>query len=64
MVNILWLQGGVCSGNIMFFLNVEEFIVVEFIVDFGINILWYFIVGLEIGYQVIDLMNDCIFGKI
>lgn len=48
----------------MLFFNVEEFIVVELIVDFGINILWYFIVGLEIGYQVSDFFNDCIFGKI
>ncbi|MDR0792066.1 MAG: hypothetical protein LBE82_02065 [Chitinophagaceae bacterium] len=64
MANVLWLQGGACSGNTMSFLNAEEPTVVELIVDFGINILWHPSVGLEIGVQVKDLLNDIINGKI
>ena len=63
MANVLWLQGGACSGNTMSFLNAEEPTVVELIVDFGIHILCHPTVGLEIGHQVSDLMNDCISGK-
>ena len=41
MANVLWLQGGACSGNTMSFLNAEEPTVVELITDFGLNILWH-----------------------
>ncbi|MEZ4931343.1 MAG: hypothetical protein R2788_04325 [Saprospiraceae bacterium] len=51
MANVLWLQGGACSGNTMSFLDAQEPTVVELIVDFGINILCI-TVGLEIGHQV------------
>lgn len=64
MANVLWLQGGACSGNTMSFLNAEEPTVVDLVTDFGINILWHPSVGLEIGEQVSELMNDCISGKI
>lgn len=64
MANVLWLQGGACSGNTMSFLNAEEPTVVELIVDFGINILWHPSIGLEIGVQVKDLLNDIIAGKV
>ncbi len=64
MANVLWLQGGACSGNTMSFLNAEEPTVVELIVDFGINILWHPSMGLEIGDQVPQLLNDIISGKI
>ncbi len=64
MANVLWLQGGACSGNTMSFLNAEEPTVVELVVDFGINILWHPSMGLEIGHQVSQLLNDCISGKI
>ncbi len=63
MANVLWLQGGACSGNTMSFLNAEEPTVIELVTDFGINILWHPSVGLEIGEQVTDLMNDLIKGK-
>lgn len=63
MANLLWLQGGACSGNTMSFLNAEEPNVIELVVDYGINILWHPTIGLEIGNQVSDLMNDCISGK-
>jgi len=64
MANVLWLQGGACSGNTMSFLNAQEPTVVELIVDFGINILWHPTVGLEIGEQVGSLMKKCISGEI
>jgi Ni,Fe-hydrogenase I small subunit len=63
MANVLWLQGGACSGNTMSFLNAEEPTVVELVVDFGINILWHPSMGLEIGRQVGDLLNSIITGK-
>lgn len=64
MANLLWLQGGACSGNTMSFLNAEEPTVVELVTDFGINILWHPSLGLEIGQQVSDLLNDLLAGKI
>jgi hydrogenase small subunit len=64
MANVLWLQGGACSGNTMSFLNAEEPTVVELVTDFGINILWHPSMGLEIGHQVIRIMQDCISGKV
>ncbi|MCU0353687.1 MAG: hydrogenase [Cytophagales bacterium] len=48
----------------MSFLNAEEPTVVELVTDFGVNILWHPSLGLEIGEQVSDLMNDLIAGKI
>ena len=63
MANVLWLQGGACSGNTMSFLNAEEPTVVELITDFGLNILWHPTTGLQIGDQVQDLLKDIISGK-
>ena len=63
MANVLWLQGGACSGNTMSFLNAEEPTVVDLVTDFGINILWHPSIGLEIGEQVSELMDDCVSGK-
>jgi Ni,Fe-hydrogenase I small subunit len=63
MANVLWLQGGACSGNTMSFLNAEEPTVVELVTDFGVNILWHPSIGLEIGHQVSDLMESIIKGK-
>lgn len=64
MANLLWLQGGACSGNTMSFLNAEEPTVVELVTDFGINILWHPSIGLEIGEQVTELLEDIKSGKI
>ena len=64
MANVLWLQGGACSGNTMSFLNAEEPTVVELITDFGLNILWHPTTGLQIGDQVQDLLKDIIAGKV
>ena len=48
----------------MSFLNAQEPTVVELITDFGVNILWHPSIGLEIGHQVTDLLNDIIAGKV
>ncbi len=64
MANLLWLQGGACSGNTMSFLNAQEPTVVELVTDFGINILWHPSIGLEIGHQVVDLLEDIKAGKV
>lgn len=63
MANVLWLQGGACSGNTMSFLNAEEPTVVDLVTDFGVNILWHPSIGLEIGDQVIHLLNDIVQGR-
>jgi hydrogenase small subunit len=48
----------------MSFLNAEEPTVIDLVTDFGVNILWHPSIGLEIGSQVSDLLNDIIAGKI
>ncbi|MGB7444787.1 MAG: hydrogenase small subunit [Coleofasciculaceae cyanobacterium] len=64
MVNLLWLQGGACSGNTMSFLNAEEPSACDLITDFGINILWHPSLGVEMGEDLRQLLRDCISGKI
>lgn len=63
MANVLWLQGGACSGNTMSFLNAEEPTVPELVTDFGVNMLWHPSLGHEIGEQVNDLLNRCLSGE-
>ena len=48
----------------MSFLNAEEPTVVELVTDFGINVLWHPSIGLEIGHQVEELLNDILKGKV
>lgn len=62
MTNVLWLQGGACSGNTMSFLNAEEPSVCDLITDFGINLLWHPSLGLELGDDLQQLLRDCISG--
>ncbi len=64
MANVLWLQGGACSGDTMSFLNAEEPTACDLISDFGINLLWHPSLGLEMGEELIRLLQDCISGKI
>ncbi|MCF6276098.1 MAG: hydrogenase small subunit [Robiginitomaculum sp.] len=63
MANLLWLQGGACSGNTMSFLNAEEPSAVDLVTDFGINILWHPSLGVELGDNMKALMEDCISGE-
>ncbi len=64
MAILLWLQGGACSGNTMSFLNVEEPSACDLVTDFGINILWYPSLGLEIGDNLQKILRDCVSGAI
>ena len=64
MANLLWLQGGACSGNTMSFLNAEEPSACDLVTDFGINILWQPSLGLELGDNVQKLLRDCVSGVI
>lgn len=64
MVNLLWLQGGACSGNTMSFLNAEEPSVCDLITDFGINLLWHPSLGLQAGEELTQLLRDCLSGEI
>ena len=63
MANLLWLKGGACSGNTMSFLNAEEPSVIELVMDFGIRILYHPSIGLEIGEQVKEVLNDALNGR-
>jgi uptake hydrogenase small subunit len=63
MANLLWLQGGACSGNTMSFLNAEEPSACDLVTDFGINILWHPSLGVELGNNLKQLLNDCVSGK-
>jgi len=49
MANLLWLQGGACSGNTMSFLNAQHPSVCDLVTDFGIHILWHPSLGMERG---------------
>ncbi len=60
MTNIIWLKGGACSGNTMSFLNAEQPSVIELVTDFGIRILYHPSIGLEIGEQVNEILNDAL----
>lgn len=63
MANILWLQGGACSGNTMSFLNAEEPSACDLVTDFGFNILWQPSLGFELGESVQRILENCISGK-
>ena len=60
MANLLWLQGGACSGNTMSFLNAEEPSACDLVTDFGINMLWHPSLGLELGDNVQKILRDCV----
>lgn len=64
MTNVLWLQGGACSGNTMSFLNAEEPSACDLVNDFGVNILWHPSLGLELGIELRELLNKCVSGEI
>ena len=64
MANLLWLQGGACSGNTMSFLNAEEPSACDLVTDFGINILWHPSLGIELGDNLQKLLRDCVSGAI
>ncbi len=63
MANLLWLQGGACSGNTMSFLNAEEPSVCDLVTDFGINILWHPSLGMELGDALRQLLQSIIDGR-
>ena len=62
MANVLWLQGGACSGNTMSFLNAEEPSVCDLVTDFGINVLWHPSLGMELGDNLQQLLHGCVSG--
>ena len=64
MANLLWLQGGACSGNTMSFLNAEEPSACDLVTDFGINILWHPSLGVELGDNLQKLLRDCVSGAV
>ena len=63
MANLLWLQGGACSGNTMSFLNAEEPSACDLVTDFGIDIIWHPSLGLELGDQVKRMLEDIVAGR-
>lgn len=63
MPNLLWLQGGACSGNTMSFLNAEEPSVCDLVTDFGINVLWHPSLGVELGDGLQKLLRSVVSGE-
>ncbi len=63
MTNVLWLQGGACSGNTMSFLNAEEPSACDLVNDFGLNLLWHPSLGLELGEDLRALLDQCVDGR-
>ncbi len=64
MTNLIWLKGGACSGNTMSFLNAEQPSVIELVTDFGIRILYHPSIGLEIGEQVKEVLQEALDGVV
>jgi hydrogenase small subunit len=64
MANLLWLQGGACSGNTMSFLNAAEPSVCDLVTDFGIDILWHPSLGLELGEALKRRLDDIATGAL
>ena len=64
MANLLWLQGGACSGNTMSFLNAEEPSACDLVTDFGINVLWHPSLGVELSDTLKKILRDRVSGKI
>ena len=64
MANLLWLQGGACSGNTMSFLNAEEPSACDLVTDFGINVLWHPSLGLELGENLRRMLDAIVSGEI
>src|SRR6201989_1597869 len=64
MANLLWLQGGACSGNTMSFLNADEPSACDLVTDFGINVLWHPSLGAELGATVQQILRDGVSGRI
>ena len=64
MPNLLWLQGGACSGNTMSFLNAEEPSACDLVTDFGINILWHPSLGMELGDNLQKMLRALVAGEI
>ena len=63
MPNLLWLQGGACSGNTMSFLNAEEPSAVDLVTDFGINVLWHPSLGMELGDNLKKILKALVSGE-
>ncbi|HEX2139007.1 MAG TPA: NADH:ubiquinone oxidoreductase [Woeseiaceae bacterium] len=63
MANLLWLQGGACSGNTMSFLNAEEPSVCDLVTDFGINLLWHPSLGMMLGEELHRLLDSLVSGE-
>lgn len=63
MINLLWLQGGACGGDTMSFLNSEQPDVLTCFRSSGINLLWHPSLSLEMGDEVIKIIEDLIQGK-
>jgi len=63
MINLLWLQGGCCSGDTMSFLNAEQPDIITAFRMLNVNLLWHPSLSLEMGEDVIKILNDLIEGR-
>ncbi len=63
MINLLWVQGGSCSGDTMSFLNSEQPDIITAIRMLNINLLWHPSLCIEMGDKVIKILEDLIQEK-
>jgi hydrogenase small subunit len=63
MANLLWLQGGACSGNTMSFLNAEQRGVCDLVADFAIKIVSHPSPGMALGDNLRKLSRSLSSGK-
>jgi|Deesub1362A_J573_1020465.scaffolds.fasta_scaffold00033_43 hydrogenase small subunit len=64
MVNIVWLQGGGCTGCSVSFLNAQEPDVVQAIQRFGLDVVFHPTVGLISGKEALNRLEELKSGKI
>ncbi|MBI4284150.1 MAG: HupU protein [Chloroflexi bacterium] len=63
MINLLWLQGGCCSGDTISFLNAEEPDVLTAFRMLDVRLLWHPSLSMETGEDVIKILEDIIHGR-
>jgi NiFe hydrogenase small subunit HydA len=63
-MNVLWLQSGGCGGCTMSLLCADTPDLPATLAASGVNLLWHPTLSLQSGQAVLDLLNDCVEGRI
>lgn len=63
-LNVLWLQSGGCGGCSMSLLNADTADFAAMWRDAGLNLLWHPSLSLGSGGEVMQLLDDCLAGRV